>query len=164
MRKPVAILLVTALAALALVAAGCGGGEGRLSKAEYEQRVAEIGRDIQAGFGDLSGTQIDPSDLGGLADLLSRLSRALDTAADELSQLRPPEDAQAAQDELVAAARDLADLVREVARKVKTSTLAQLAQMQDELDLSRSDAFRRLQEAMEALKAKGYRLGGDESP
>jgi len=163
-RRPAACLVVAALAALVVIVAGCGGGsEARLSKAEYEQRVAQIGQDLQVRFGNLSTAQIDPSDLGALADLLSTLGQALDAAAGELSDLRPPEDAQAAQDKLVKAARELADLVREVARKVKTAPLSELLQMQDELDVSKSDAFQRLQEAMDELKAKGYRLGDSES-
>lgn len=152
-----ALALSALLAALAVAVAGCGGGA-RLSKAEYEAEVAAIGRDLEARFGDL-GSRLGASDLSSLAALLARLGEALDTAAGRLSQLKPPEEVQAAQDQLVQAARDLADRAREVADTLQEAPLSELVSLQDELDLTRSDAFRRLEQALDELKAKGYSLG-----
>ncbi len=158
MRRAVVGLAV--VAALAVAAAGCGGGgEKPLSKEDYEQRVAAIGKDIEARFSDLGAASIDPSNLGALSDLLAKLADALDDAAGRVGDLVPPEEVEATQEKLVQAARELADLVREVADKIKNAPLAELVQIQDKLDVSKSDAFRRLQQAIQEFKDKGYDLG-----
>lgn len=159
MKRIIAGLL--ALAVFAVAAPGCGGGGGGewLSKAEYEQRVAEIGTELRARFGELGAATTDPSNLGRLADPLDTLGKALDQAAARLSDLKPPKEVQTVRDTFVKAAHDLADLVRDVADKVQDAPRPELLEIRDELDVSRSDAFKRLQEAVEELKAKGYELG-----
>jgi len=153
-------VLVLALSATAAIAAGCGGGGGeRLSKEAYQQEVRDIGQTIEKRFGDFANLNVDPSNLKGLADTVDTLAKALDTAAGELRKLRPPEEVQAVQDKLVDGLRELADLARGVADKVRNAPLSELSESLDELDISKSDAFRRIQEAIQEFQDKGYELG-----
>ena len=88
-------VIVVALV-LALGAAACGGGGGggdRLSKDEYEQQMSSIGADLQEAS---SGVDISSTtDLDKVADTVADFKDDLETAADKVDDLNPPEDAEA---------------------------------------------------------------------
>jgi hypothetical protein len=156
------IILLACLAGV-FTAAGCGGGGSndvdRLSKAEYEQRVRTIAEGLRDEYEDLQNAS--PSDLDDVRALMTRLGRTLDATAAEFDALSPPGDIEAAQDKFVNAARSLADLARDVADDVKNATPADLlnVEFQQKLDVTKSDAFKQLQEAAEEAKEKGYDFG-----
>ena len=96
-----------AVALVALLVAGCGGkSEQDVTKKQYEQKVDAIGLtlyDAANALGQSTATQVFNDGIGKLQD-------ALEDGADELDGLRPPTAAaQAANDRLVDAYRDLAD-------------------------------------------------------
>jgi hypothetical protein len=109
-------LAVTLATLLVLVAAGCGGGGGRLSKDDYAKQADAIcskyNRKLQA-----LGTPTSLADIGGFADKALALTRK---GNGELRALEPPKSEEQtskewlAQNELVAKA--VADL-RDAAKK-----------------------------------------------
>lgn len=152
-------LLVAAGAVGVLALAGCGGGGGgeRLSKDEYQQRGEAIGQRLQDEFSD-----IETSDAGSLekvGPLMNRLGEALDALADEFDDLNPPEDIEAAHDQLVSSARATADEARSIADRIGSATLAELSENTEELDISKSESFLEMQKAMNEIQAKGYDFG-----
>jgi hypothetical protein len=95
------------LALVTLVVAGCGGKSERdVTKKQYEQRLDQIGLDLfdaANALGESTATQAFNDGIGKLQDVL-------EDGADELDGVRPPGiAAQAANDRLVIAYRDLAD-------------------------------------------------------
>jgi hypothetical protein len=95
------------VALVALLLAGCGGTkEEAVTKQQYEQRLDQIGLDLYDAaneLGESTATQAFNDGIGKLQDVL-------EDGADELDGVLPPgAAAQAANDRLVAAYRDLAD-------------------------------------------------------
>lgn len=154
---------LVALAGLVAVVAltGCGGGGGagggeRLTKDEYQQRVSSLGDRLEQEFSDIATAGEDPDELPAL---MNRLGEALDALADGLDELTPPEDVEEEQARVVDAARATADESRAIAKRIERETLAELAKTPEELDISKSESFLEMQEAMNAIKAKGYDFG-----
>jgi hypothetical protein len=90
-----------AVAALAVALCACG-GSGRLSKAQYEQRVNDAGRQLSAVFGTVAATPAEPAQQ---AARIRRARSALDHVVDDLSTLKPPPGAEPGNRALVAALR-----------------------------------------------------------
>jgi hypothetical protein len=154
-RVPVAVprkILLLALAATLL--AGCGGDGGRLSKAEYEDRMQEIGAELRtasAGIGDLSQTR----DLDKLAETISDFQERLDEAADDVDALNPPEDVEEETDEIAEALHAFADTFGEMEAAARDGDLAELQQAQAEIARKGAEA----QRATQSLEQKGYEIG-----
>ena len=110
-----AIALAVVLAGLVT---GCGGkSEKAVTKAQYEQRIDQLGRDLYSAANDLgqsSNTEI-------FIDGVDKLEHVVSDGADALDAMRPPGTAaQAANDRLIRAYRDLKDEFEKVkdARRV----------------------------------------------
>jgi hypothetical protein len=146
-------LLLLAFAATFL--AGCGGdGDGRLSKAEYEDRMQEIGAELRTaseGIGDLSQTR----DLDRLADTISDFQERLDEAADDVDALSPPENVEEETDEIAEALHAFADTFGEMEAAARDGNLAELQQAQAEIASKGAEA----QRATASLEQKGYEIG-----
>ena len=154
------IWIVLAAAALAAGAAGCGGDGGgdRLSKEEYQQQVKDVGSTLTKSAEGLSGAfnQSDPESLDQVADEVEKLQDAMNTAADDLDAMNPPQDAQASHDKLVDGMRGFAGDIGDLAEAARDGRLKDIQDFAE--NFGNSDSAKKIQEATEELKAKGYAL------
>ena len=153
MKRRLAATTVAVVGA-AVVLAGCGGGSGRLSKSQYEQKLKDEGSALQASFGAISN---NPGSLKDLAASVGRAQKAADKAANDLDKLKPPKDAEADNQKLAAALHVVADemgKLRSAADKGDQAGAAKVSQ-----DLDSSPALKDAQAATNDLKKKGYQVG-----
>ena len=138
------------------LAAGCGGGDDRLSQGEYEDRVADVGTNLEQSFDDLSGTfdEGDGASLDDAADQIGQIQEDMRQRADELDDVEPPEDVQEAHDKLVEGLQGFADDLDEFRQAVDEGDVQAIQQFATEFQ--QSDAAKKIQEAGEELEKKGY--------
>lgn len=145
--------LALALAGASIAAAGCGGEE-RLSRAEFKDRLGSIERRESARFERLAQraarVEEDQPLPDDLKQAMTELAEGNRRAADELDRLNPPEDARAATDELIKALRERAEGFGQAARKQRT-TLHELEQ-----DGSITRAGEAIDRARERLRKQGF--------
>jgi chromosome segregation ATPase len=147
---------VALFAVLAVVAAGCGGDE-RLSKSEYEQRMQEIGSELEtasSSLGDLSQT----GNLERLADRIAEFRDRLEDGASDIDDLNPPEDAETETQEIADSLQAFADAFGEMEQAARDGAVQELQQAQQEIAREGAEA----QRAADALEAKGYDIGFDD--
>jgi len=141
-------------AALALGLAACG-GDGRLSKSEYEQKLQSQGEALTSAF-----KGIDLGNSGNLKEIgakIGSLQAQLEQAAKAIDDLNPPEDAEADNRRIAAALHKFAN---EFGRMKKAAQSGDPQQMQAiEREISSAREVRDAQEATRDLKAKGYKVG-----
>lgn len=145
-----ASVAVCALAAI-LVLAGCGGQE-RLSKPEYEQRVRSLYASVQEAF---RATAVGPTE--DLAARVEKAQEALRKAADQLDKAAPPKEVEGENEEIVEGMRRYADdldQVREAAERGDQSAIDEFNE-----GISRNEPVEQIAEAAEEMKFKGYDLG-----
>jgi hypothetical protein len=143
-------LVIVAL--VALVLAGCGSSSKTVSKADYQSELQRLGKDLTNAGSEL-GRSIDIATFNGNVD---NLRDHLHDAADDLHGLKPPPDAQAANNRLADALDDFAgqlESVKEARRKSIVQARAAL------LRVSNSAAVREARAATQELKQKGYEIG-----
>ena len=97
---------------MVLLLAACG-GDGRMSKGDYEQLMNDAGRRLSAVFGTIDENR---QNLKQLAVRVRRAKRTLDQTAAQLASVKPPEQAQAAHGRIVAALQGLSVDLDRVAR------------------------------------------------
>ena len=138
------------LAVLALVAAGCGG----TSKEEYEEQIDEIGTELDRQFTGI-GREIQGSgSLRKAAPEVDNGAEALDEAADDLEDVEPPDDAQAAHNKIVAGIRTLANDFRKAARAAASNDTKALLELFGNIGASKG--ARTIAEARKDLEDAGY--------
>jgi multidrug resistance efflux pump len=148
------LLLIPALAAT-LAAAGCGSG----SKNDYVQSVNEAQASLQKSLSSLSG--INASSTGAqVATTLQKGGDALDDAADDFSDIKPPDDAEHAHGQMVDGLHKLAGTFHEAAKSAKSAKSADDFQAVAKVltDLTTSEGAKELQAAEDELKANGYKF------
>jgi hypothetical protein len=155
------IWIVLGALVVAAGAAGCGGDGGggdRLTKTEYQQEVTAVGDTLSQSAEGLSGafSESDPESLDQVADQIEQLEDAMNGAADELDDLNPPADAEAAHDKMVEGIRGFADDVGKVADAARDGNLKDLQAFSE--NFGNSESVKQIQEATEELQAKGYTL------
>ena len=137
-------------AALVVAFAGCGGdGEKQVTKAQYEQKLEQIGHDLYKAANALGAS----SNTSIFIDNLDKLEQVLKKSADELHGVKPPLDARPANDRLVDAYRKLAgqvDKVKDARRESYARALAALKAVQ------RSTAAQETREAARELRKLSY--------
>jgi hypothetical protein len=149
--RPIAI----ALSLLGLLLAGCG-GEDRLSKEEYTKELRGAGQQLQGSFTQLGtqlGGQAKPAEV---AQGFTKATGALRSGADRLDRVEPPEAVEPEHDRLVAGLREFANDFSqggEAAKRNDTRALSQFGAR-----LATLPSAKKLQEAGEALRKKGYNL------
>lgn len=148
------LLLIPALAAT-LAAAGCGSG----SKNDYVQSVNKAQVSLQKSMSTLSG--INASSTGAqVATQLEKGGNALDAAADDFNDIKPPDDAKHAHGKMVDGLHKLAGTFRDAAKSAKA------AKSPDDLQaaakvlsaVATSEGAKELQEAQDELTANGYKF------
>ena len=133
-----------------LLIAGCGGDD-RLTKDEYAQKVRAVYGDVQEAF---QATNVPQ---GELAARVEAAQQQLREGADELEDVEPPEDVERAHEELVEGMRRYADdldRLRNAAEEGDQRTI-------DDFNarIAQNEAVEQMAEAAEEMKFKGYDLG-----
>lgn len=143
--------LLLALAALAVGLGGCG-GEARLSKADYEQKLTAVGRELADASKPLVAAKTGPEFASGVEQIQGGLRKA----ADDLGGVKPPEDVQSANDRLVDALRGLADEFDKVKEAAKGG-----AKKAREAGgrLAQSKPSEEAQQAVLEIQRRGYDVG-----
>jgi len=141
--------LVVAVLALFLLAA-CG-GDGRMSKADYEQQMNDAGRRLSAVFGTIDENR---RNLGQLAVRVRRAKRTLDQTAEQLAAVEPPEQAQAAHGRIVAALQGLSVDLERVARAADANDTEAVARARASLRAPASELTASFQE----LQREGFAI------
>jgi soluble cytochrome b562 len=142
-------------------AAGCGGDGDRLSQQEYEQRVNEVGSNIEGSFEDLGQAfqgGDDQASLDEAAAQIGDIQEEIRTQADELDGVEPPENAQEEHDQLVEGLDQLAGELDEFRTAVEEGDAQAIQRFGQEFQ--ESEGARKIQEAGEGLEEKGYELTG----
>ncbi len=135
----------------ALSLAACG-GDGRLSKAEYEETVRSAYGEVQQAFRE---TNVESTD--ELADSVEAAQEQLRDAADELEGVQPPEDVEAENAQIVLAMRAYAedlDRLRNAAEQGDERTIEDF-----NARIAQNESVEQMAEAAERMKFKGYDLG-----
>ena len=139
--KSVVILFVSC--SLALAVAGCGGGGGNgVSKAEYRSELAKISKQAGAAHQAVELGAPQAATVAQVEALLRQFAAAEDRIGDEVSKLRVPQDARAANAELARAQHDDAAEIR--------AMLPKLAR------------FKSVHQAFGFLQSLGHTKGGQE--
>jgi len=146
------LLLIPALAA-ALVAAGCGSG----SKNDYVQSVNKAEASLQKSLTSLSSISATSSG-AQVANTLENGGNALDAAADNFNEIKPPDDAKNAHAKIVDGLHKLAGTFREAADAAKSKDPTKLVQTLT--DITSSDGAKELEAAEKELIANGYKVQG----
>jgi soluble cytochrome b562 len=142
--------LATALALLAVVA-GCGGG-GRLSKAEYEQRLRQAGDELSTAVQQLAKARTKEQ----FKDAVTEVQGALDDAADDLDGSTPPSDVESANERLVHGLRGLSDDFDKVKDAADEGIDAATKEAQE---ISTGQASREAERAIKEIERRGYDVG-----
>jgi hypothetical protein len=152
---------VATLAALALLAAGCGGGNGggksggeRMSKSEYEARIQHDGKEIRDVFKPLS---TPPSSLDALASAIKKGQNKLRDVAADLDGVTPPANVEHDNDVLVSGLRKLADQLEPLRQGAAKGDVRAVQKAVNEIQGSQS--LKGAQEATADMKKKGYKIG-----
>jgi hypothetical protein len=136
---------------LALVPACAGGDDDRLSKQEYEQKVQAVYAEVQQTFrntSDASGRE--------LAGRIVLAQEALRHAADQLAAVKPPEEIEVHNADLVEGMREYADALDVAVQAASRNDREALARFGN---VSTNPGVREMAEAAEEMKHKGYDLG-----
>ena len=149
-RRDMALLFLT-LSLLVLGVAACGGGNGRLSKPAYQSHLATISKQADAAHGALMGAKT----VAAVQAVLRRFAAAESRLGDELSKLKAPADAEAANADLARAEHDDAAEIRATIPNLSRFTTVQqaLAFLQR---LGPTKGGREQDEALATLDRLGY--------
>jgi len=145
---------IVAVVVLVALAAGCGGGSGRLSKAQYEQKIQADGKAVQEAAGAITSSG---ASLSGLAVKVAAAEKAAKAAADDLGSVKPPADAADDNAKIVTALRTIEVQLQKLAQAAKAGNTS--AVQQAGLALQSSPEIKAAEAAAKDLKAKGYKIG-----
>jgi hypothetical protein len=142
------LLVLSTLSSIVL--AGCG-GDGRVSKAEYEETVRSAYGEVQQAFQE---TNVAIEDL---APRVEAAQAQLREAASTLEGVEPPTEVEAENTQIVAGMRAYAedlDRLRNAAERGDQRTI-------DDINarIAQSESVEQIAAAAEAMKFKGYDLG-----
>ena len=142
---------------LSIVLAGCG-GEKRLSASEYRARLKALGQEAAKAQGQVEKATQSKS----MVEFRKRLllfSQAEQRVGEEVAKLKPPKDAQKANDELARGEHDTAGEIRTaLAHLTKVKTVkAALGYLNENRGLAQGG--REVDEAVSSLRKLGYTTG-----
>jgi hypothetical protein len=142
--------IAPALAAVAVV--GCG-GQDRLSKGEYEEKVRSEYADVQKAF-QLTGAAFGKPDL---AEKIEQAQAELRQMADALDEAEPPAEVEAENQQIIDSMRRYAgslDRLRNAAERGDLEVIEDATAR-----IADNEAVEQIAEAAERMKFKGYDLG-----
>jgi hypothetical protein len=142
-------IAAVSLAALLVAAAACGGGGGRLSKSDYEHRINAAGQRLSAVFGLVDE---NTPNLHQFAVKVDRARRTLDDVTSDLGDVKPPEKAEPAHEQLVGSLRELSVELRNLAAAARSGS-------KKRTDLARRDLSapaRGILQAIQELQQAGF--------
>ena len=133
-----------------LLLTGCGGDE-RLSKDDYAEKVRAVYADLQEAF---RATNVP---LRRLASRVEDAQEQLRESADELDGVVPPKDVEVENDQLVAGMRRYADDLERLRNAAERGDQRSVADFNARV--AQNEAVEQMAEAAERMKFKGYDLG-----
>jgi len=139
-------------AVLVALAAGCGGDE-RLTKREYEEKVRAEYAEVQEAFRATGASYGQPD----LADKIEAAQQQLREAADELDEAKPPEEVEAENQQIVDGMRRYADSLDRLRNAAERGDFAVIEDATARI--ADNEAVEQIAEAAERMKFKGYDLG-----
>ena len=144
--------LVVVVAALALVATGCGSKPKPVTKAQYEQQLQRLGDDLVN-----AGSQIGQHlDIASFNQDVENFQDHLRDASKELKDVQPPANAQGPNKRLADAFHDLADALE----PVKDARRQSLPKAAKAFAVARASApARQGRAAVRQLQRRGYDVG-----
>ena len=151
------IFSAIALVFLALVLAACGGSS-RLSASAYRTELAKIGKQANEAQAQVE-KGLSAKSVAELRARLSAFANADDRLGDEVSRLKPPKNAQAANAELARGEHDTASATRSAVAKV-----AKMKNVKEALgflnrSLGNANGAHELDHALSELRKLGYAKG-----
>ena len=148
---------LVALAALALLASGCG-GKARLTKAQYQQRVNQIGRQLSDTLNKtFSSPQLqNPNSLKDAADVIRRGQRNLQDAAKRFAALNPPEEIESIHGQFVRGLEHFARDFGRFAQVTEKGDLTALQRFSQQISDQSLPSMVEIEKAIDAMKAKGF--------
>jgi hypothetical protein len=155
-----ALLLACLLGVVVL--AGCGGdsggGDGPLSKEDYEQQMQALQTDLNASVNELQQAFSDPQDRNAMSEGLNAAADLLDDASQGLADIAPPEDVAGAHETMVDKSAAAAERLREFADTVANAPPAELPERL--VEFQNFEEFTELEAAVSEIESKGYTIGG----
>lgn len=148
----------TMILLLLLAACGGGGGGGGVSKDEYRSELATVSKDAGTAHGQLERDGPTATTVAQLQTALQRFAVAEDRIGDEISKLKVPNDAKAANAELARGQHDDADEIRALLPKLSKYKSVQDAFTSLER-LGSTKGGREGDQALAKLKQLGYTQG-----
>lgn len=152
-------VLTLCLAALALLAAGCGGDDGG-DKEDYEREVREVGATLERTFGELGSSISGSGSAEQAAEQLEEGAGSLDQAAADFREIDPPSEIESSHNEIVAGLEALADEFRRGAEAAEGGDLSELLEFAQ--GLQGSEAVQQITEAGNEIESQGYDFSSGE--
>jgi hypothetical protein len=151
--------LACVVASAVLAAAGCGGSSSpRLSGADYKAKIAAIGKEADTAQTKVE-TAMQAKTTTSLAAILTAFSSAEEKMSKEVAGLNPPQDAQAANDQLAKGLHDISQATSDVLPQIRSAAnpAAAIAILNKSSDGQK--AGQELDQAITKLKSLGYTTG-----
>lgn len=144
--------LALAASVLALFAAGCGGDD----KEDYVAEFNKVGTTLEKTLTSLGTDLTGSTDPKQIASKLEEGAKALESAASDLDEIEPPDDAKQAHEKIVSGVNDLANTFEKGASEAKKGDLTKLVDTFSSIQGSGGAA--KIQEAQKELRDKGYKV------
>jgi hypothetical protein len=151
--------------ALAIVVAGCGNSSGNPPGSPGAVRSSVDALGVALAGLELAHTAgcCAPAELKSARQIYltsaQDLNAALGPIASLIVTLQLPPEVRSAQTKLVGAVLGLEVQTQRVIDEIQDAKLSAFPKLASELDVTKSDAARRMQDALDELRAKGYDLG-----
>jgi hypothetical protein len=152
--------LAVALATVAVVLAGCGGGDDqqRLSKSEYQAAIQEIVQDSAAPTGLYTDLVVGSRPQEECASMMRTFYEEVNDLVERVAALEPPTDVESIQEDFVSAARQSVDQVGEIRDRVEADEVSCGRELNDQLyGMPSSD---QAVQAISGLEKQGYVVFG----
>jgi hypothetical protein len=151
------LLLIFASGVLLVVSACGGGGDGQLSKSEYESKIGAILQPLQGSTLQKLVT-ISPGDRDRAVRALRDGESTLQEAASELASMQPPDDAVDPTRSLANGVRRIADQVTAIRKDAERGDFARLLRFK--ITLASDPAVAEIRDAAVQLINLGYNITG----
>lgn len=143
---------------LVVVVSACGGGgDGQLSKSEYESKIGAILQPLQGSTLQTLVT-ISPGDRDRAVQTLKDGESTLQEAASELESMKPPDDAVDPTQSLAKGVREIADQVTAIRKDAERGDFARLLRFK--ITLATDPAVAEIRDAAVQLINLGYNITG----